>query len=179
MAWWRYQGNTTGKRGCPLCDRKRQSLGGSGVNLQHDFPIRLTDAEVGAAEPAGSDSSHNYFEPKGRRPPRRNGGRSRIRQVLTQAGSHCLTATLGYDAPSGSLQIRTASSRHPTRRERTYYHINNEPVRQITQYREREVRERLRELTEAGYRSARHASSLGACRPQPGWPYLCRPSELR
>ena len=104
-------------------------------------PIRLTDAEAGAAVFAGSDSrSYNYFEPKGRRATKYEDVTVDVQpdpdKYLTQGWIlGWPNGDLGYDASWTAIKSSNWHEfRDPNEEwEKTYYVNNSNSVRQITQ----------------------------------------------
>ena len=104
-------------------------------------PIRLTDAEAGAAVFAGSDSrSYNYFEPKGRRATKYEDVTVDVQpdpdKYLTQGWIlGWPNGDLGYDASWTAIKSSDWHEfRDPNEEwEKTYYVNNSNSVRQITQ----------------------------------------------
>ena len=114
---------------------------GAGRGTRSIPPIRLTDAEAGAAEFAGSDSrTYNYFEPKGRKATKYEDVTVDVQpdpdKYLTQGWIlGWPNGDLGYDAKWTSIKSSNWHEfRDPNEEwERTYYINNANSVRQITQ----------------------------------------------
>ena len=114
---------------------------GMGRGTRSIPPIRLTDAEAGAAEFAGSDSrAYNYFEPKGRRATKYEDVTVDVQpdpdKYLTQGWIlGWPNGDLGYDAKWTAIKSSNWHEfRDPNEEwERTYYINNANSVRQITQ----------------------------------------------